>query len=73
MVSTIWFSGMSDIVVCPENTLNIAVLLKPKMVAICARTNHKSTLFSTEYKQIDECGAYHRVFRHARHSDVTRK
>ena len=41
LVSTIGFSGMSDIVVQSQNILSIALRVKSKMAAICTRSNNK--------------------------------
>ena len=40
-VSTIGFSGMPDLVVWPEITLDIALWVKSKMAAIWPRSNIK--------------------------------
>ena len=40
LVSTIWFSGMPDLVVGLEITLDIALLVKSKMADICPRSNN---------------------------------
>ena len=47
-VSTVGFSGMPDLVVWSEITLNIALWVKSKMVAIWPRSNIKLISFSTE-------------------------
>ena len=47
-VSTIGFSGMPDLVVWSEITLDIALWLKSKMAAILPRSNIKLISFSTE-------------------------
>ena len=41
LVSSIGFSGMSDIVVQSQNILRIALWVKSKMAAICSRSNNK--------------------------------
>ena len=40
LVSTIWFSGMADIMVCPEIILAIALWVKSKMTTITARLSY---------------------------------
>ena len=40
LVSTIGFSGMPDLVVGLEITLDIALLVKSKMADICSRSNN---------------------------------
>ena len=40
LVSTMGFSGTPDIVVWPENTLDIALWVKFKMAAIYSRSNN---------------------------------
>ena len=44
-----------------------------KMAAIWPRSNFKLISFSIERTQIHDSDVYFRVFRHARHSSVTRK
>ena len=62
------FSGTSDIVVCPESTLNIVLCIKYKVVAICLI----STIFYIILHKIKvgELGVYDKVSRSARHSIV---
>ena len=47
-VSTIRFSGMPDLVVWSEITLDVALWVKSKMAAICPRSNNKLLYFSEE-------------------------
>ena len=42
LVSTIQFSGMPDLVVWSEITLDVALWVKSKMAAFCPRSNSKS-------------------------------
>ena len=48
LVSTIRFSGMPDLVVWSEITLDVALWVKSKMAAFCPRSNSKSISFSTQ-------------------------
>ena len=47
-VSTIGFSGMPDLVVWSEITLDIALWVKSKMAAICPRSNNNLIYYSTQ-------------------------
>ena len=71
-VSTIGFSGMPDLVVWSEITLDIALWVKSKMAAIWSRSNIKLISFSTEKKQVHDFGVYYTVFRYARPGSVIR-
>ena len=46
LVSTIRFSGMSDLVVWSEITLDVALWANTKMAVICPTSNNKS-IFDT--------------------------
>ena len=48
LVSTIRFSGMPDLVVWSEITLDVALWVKSKMAAFCPRSNSKAISFSTQ-------------------------
>ena len=65
-VSTIGFSGMPDLVVFSELTLDIALWVKSKMAAIWPRSNIKLISFSTEWGQVHDFGVYYTVFTYAR-------
>ena len=47
-MATIGFSGMPDLVVWSEITLDIVLWVKSKMVAICSRSNNQLIYFSTQ-------------------------
>ena len=47
-VSTMGFSGMPDLVVWSEITLDIALWVESKMAAMCPRSNNKLIYFSTQ-------------------------
>ena len=47
-VSTMVFSGMSDLVVWSEITLDIALWVKSKIAAISSRSNNKLIYYSTK-------------------------
>ena len=66
LVSTIWFSGMSDIMVWPKVILVIALVSKIQdSPHFCKVKLYKLPLFSTEKHNFD---VYHvKVFRYARH------
>ena len=48
LVFTIRFSGMPDLVVWSEITLDVALWIKSKMAAFFPRSNSKSISFSTQ-------------------------
>ena len=45
LVSTIRFSGMPDLVVLSEITLDVALWVKSKMAAFCSRSNRGRFMF----------------------------
>ena len=69
LVSTIWFSGMPDIMVWPEIILIIALVSKIQDVAhFCKVKLYKLPFFSTERTEKHNFAVYHnKVFGYARH------
>ena len=47
-LSTLRFSGMPDLVVWSEITLDVAFWVKSKMAAFCPRSNSKAISFSPQ-------------------------
>ena len=62
LVSILRFLGPPGTVVKPESTLDIALWVKSKMVAICSRSNFYFISFTTELKQIHDFDVHLRVF-----------
>ena len=58
-VSTIGFSGMPDLVVVSQITLDIAFWKKSKMATIWPSSNIKLIKFSTKFEQLHDFGVYY--------------
>ena len=69
LVTTIWFSGIPDIMVWPEIILVIALVSKIQDGRnFCKGKLYKLPPFSTERTEKHNFGVFHRVFGYARHS-----
>ena len=69
LVSTIWFSGMPDIMVWPKIILAIALWVKCKMATITASLSYINYHpFRQNRQQKHNFDVYHRVFRYSRHN-----
>ena len=71
MKFTIWILDMPDIVVRQERAFDI--VLKSKIIVICARSNNKWISFSTKWKYIHDVCVYHRVDKYAQQKGCGQK